>query len=1700
MKKLYALFLSALFLPVLAMATIRVVPGSYTTIQSAINAASNGDTVLVAPGTYYEHLNTNGSNVVLGSWYLTTADPTYVGATVIDGSQSGRALTVNNFEDTTCLIIGFTIRNGNSAFESGSTGGGGILIEDASPVVEHCIIENCSAPAFGGGVSITGNASSAKVRNSTIRNNSANHSGGGLFLGDISSDAVVENCIITGNTITCACDFNGGGGGVNITHRGKLVNCLVTYNSAPNALVGGGGVFCDWGNYYGSQGIIITGSTIANNTALEHGGTGYVINGGDFRNCIIYGNTDGNSGVSNTNGGYYYSCCSDLLPMGGGNISGDPQFVNPPLGNFRLTSGSPCIDAGNNYFNTSSTDLDGNPRVAGVVDMGAYEFGSGQNFTVQVGEDYYMTDVLPIFTCDNYNYSQQLYMDYEISGGGGGPGFITKLRFYYYYGGYAPDSWDEWTIYLGNTTRTEFLGASDWIPVSAMSQVFSGTISHPSEYSWMEIVLDNPFYYTGQNLVVAIHENAPGGDCYANWASYYAGSDRGLLYSSFVADPDPGSPPMANWYTMSDIAQIQLDFSQSIGTLEGHVFREPSCLQPEAGITVTNGSASVVTDANGYYALEMTAGNYTITFMNALESHSVSPVYITGNDTTTLNFCLPLYLPPPVQLEAALQGTFSDSVNLTWKAPGSIADQWLTWDNGINGGSLGYGNNNITFEVAARWPVGDIEPYDGAYLKKVRFFPTEATAFYTIRIYKGADASVLLHSQPVFDLDISAWNEINLTSPVQIDGTMELWIGYHVSQTEGYPAGMAAGPAIPFKGDMFKWGSSWVSIKNSFGIDNNWLLQGFVSEDPMPFSPVIAIGAEIPEASVNHVAGNGNVVPLVRPAEQGVLPLRTANCPPTHHPENVVKTPAATSLTLVGYNLYRNNVLLIDSITGLSCIDPSLPKGSYEYKVTALYEEGESEPADPVNVQIYTCFPSTGLEVPNYLLTTTSARVEWVASAISPSTEWLLEWGISGFTPGSGNPEVVTGTPVFDLTSLNPGSEYDVYVMTVCSASDSSERVMKRFRTRYFDCPLSANPENEGCGDTINNGCTLAVPAFDTAFCGDTVCGTAWLYKQTRDTDWFVLQINDTTDVTMTFKAEFACQAGIKNSPCPSNDFIVSSWLSPGWQTSLFRQLAPGTYYVYFAPTYNGDVNCDSLNRYWFHIQCNDCLGPGNLEATALGTSSVQLSWSSENSLWDVEYGEYGFTYGTLITGVTLNPLTITGLSSGTLYEYYVRSNCGDGNFSAWSGPHSFYIPCENHSIPYYEDFTFSNIGYNPDCWEWQGDGVPSSWLVEYTAMAGGETPELTFSPWQSYFSGTSRIVSPVFDASHYGEIYLSFDHYLDISSNNTSVEVAITGDGINWTQVWSNSNTGVTGPENINLMIDNAGLEYEYFRFAFIVNGNSWDITNWNIDGIVLDGWFWESGLEGTVTDCLTSHPLSGVQVVIGDDTATTDSYGYYHISPLPPGYYDVTFAKPGYSTEVITNVWIDTYYTTWIGTCLDPVLTPENRTVQDVTVSNGTSECYDAQQIITVAGGGTSFLVQPGGEATFIAGQQINYLPGTVVQSGGYMLGRIAPGGPFCGVYESPLTSAETVQPAVIDNQKDIMVFPNPTSGRARIMVPAGIDRSRSVVEVYNFSGSRIFMAETEPGREMSIDLSPEPAGIYLIRVITGGKVYSTRLIRIR
>jgi hypothetical protein len=133
--------------------------------------------------------------------------------------------------------------------------------------------------------------------------------------------------------------------------------------------------------YGGAYGGALNNCTLTRNLAFiisDHfGGPANGEGSGAMNNCILFGNTN-QILFGNTNQSFCQDCYYPGMLEGGNNWYGDPLFVDTNgWANLRLQSNSPCINAGNNSYITSATDLDGNPRIAGgTVDIGAYEFQS----------------------------------------------------------------------------------------------------------------------------------------------------------------------------------------------------------------------------------------------------------------------------------------------------------------------------------------------------------------------------------------------------------------------------------------------------------------------------------------------------------------------------------------------------------------------------------------------------------------------------------------------------------------------------------------------------------------------------------------------------------------------------------------------------------------------------------------------------------------------------------------------------------------------------------------------------------------------------------------------------------------------------------------------------------------------------------------------------------------------------------------------------------------------------------------------------------------------------------------------------------------------------------------------------------------------------------------------------------------------------
>lgn len=128
------------------------------------------------------------------------------------------------------------------------------------------------------------------------------------------------------------------------------------------------------------------------------------------------------------------------------------------------------------------------------------------------------------------------------------------------------------------------------------------------------------------------------------------------------------------------------------------------------------------------------------------------------------------------------------------------------------------------------------------------------------------------------------------------------------------------------------------------------------------------------------------------------------------------------------------------------------------------------------------------------------------------------------------------------------------------------------------------------------------------------------------------------------------------------------------------------------------------------------CLVPVNLQSSAPTGNSVSLDWDEQNeaTAWEIEYGPIHFTPGSgTVLPVSNKPYLLTGLTASSVYRFYVRSVCDEGDTSEWSTLHPFYTACENAMpLPYTENFDtypaahYAIPGGAPVCWTTHTDNT----------------------------------------------------------------------------------------------------------------------------------------------------------------------------------------------------------------------------------------------------------------------------------------------------------------------------------------------------------------------------------------------------------
>lgn len=366
LKTSFLILFTSLSISMAIGATIKV-PQDYSTIQLGIDAAVNGDMVLVSPGTYVDNLNFNGKAIIVKSLFGPEV-------TLIDGNMNRSVVTFANSEGLDSVLDGFTISNGPGTWFSYAPGasksvGGGIFCNNSSPTISNNIITS-NLSEDGGGIycyhsspdilnnKVTGNQgqwggggifcykSTPTIKENNISENWGWMNGGGIYC-YICSPIISDNAITNNHANFC--------GGIYCNESSPMIsNNTITGNMA--MFSAGGGVYC-----YEQSTPMITNNIIIGNIA-NHSGGGVAAT---YSTPIISHNNISGNIAGYFGGGIYCNSTTNLTILNNtitGNTGGDSgggiycEKASPTILNNTISGNSAKIGGGGICcFNSKAT-------------------------------------------------------------------------------------------------------------------------------------------------------------------------------------------------------------------------------------------------------------------------------------------------------------------------------------------------------------------------------------------------------------------------------------------------------------------------------------------------------------------------------------------------------------------------------------------------------------------------------------------------------------------------------------------------------------------------------------------------------------------------------------------------------------------------------------------------------------------------------------------------------------------------------------------------------------------------------------------------------------------------------------------------------------------------------------------------------------------------------------------------------------------------------------------------------------------------------------------------------------------------------------------------------------------------------------------------------------------------------------------------
>ncbi|MGL2967567.1 choice-of-anchor L domain-containing protein [Flavobacterium sp. XGLA_31] len=361
-------------------------------------------------------------------------------------------------------------------------------------------------------------------------------------------------------------------------------------------------------------------------------------------------------------------------------------------------------------------------------------------------------------------------------------------------------------------------------------------------------------------------------------------------------------------------------------------------------------------------------------------------------------------------------------------------------------------------------------------------------------------------------------------------------------------------------------------------------------------------------------------------------------------------------------------------------------------------------------------------------ITQTSANLGWGNPGGAASFE--IEIVNNGATPsGIGTPVTGTSYPATATTlgvNFTPTTTYQFYVRAVCSQGNSIWVGPQTFTTTSpgIGCNAPITIVSLPYTTTDNTSNYSDNPAIEGTP-GATGCGSTNAYLNGNDVVYaYTATTSGTINVNMvptaTYSGIFA-YSNCSDIGVSCLNGVANAGTAP--RTFDLPVVAGNTYYFVISTWATPQTT-----GYTLTIQAVNCPPPSTLSASNIGQTTAELSWVNPGATsWQVAVQPAGspIPTGAGVTANTNTNFVVSGLTAATAYQYYVRSDCGDGTFSVWSGPYLFNTTiCD---VSQQCNYTFRLVdsfgdGWNGGTMQVRQNGIVVATLTGPTA-AQGTTP-----------------------------------------------------------------------------------------------------------------------------------------------------------------------------------------------------------------------------------------------------------------------------------------------------------------------------------------------------------------------------------------